>query len=139
MSSLLSGLSGALALDIGILFVLVGARMWQCRAEYVNLLTARWERFDTLILIAGIFGFMGFAFWQRSRATYAWAVGQWRVTPVELQAAIYLPLAIVSMWAMLWWAYRRVLGRDKGSRCWRYMLLMTVAGGCLSAIITSNL
>lgn len=130
MNDLLSGLSAALALNLGMLFLMVGARMWQCREEYVDLLGLHWERFDTLILFAGMFGFTGFGFWQRSRASYAFVMEQW---PPEIQAAFYIPIAIVSVWAMLWWVYRRVLGQEKGRSCWRWMVITTVIVGFVVA------
>jgi hypothetical protein len=72
--------------------------------------------------------------WRMIRATFAWWHELWRITGLELQDMIALPLGICFTAGALWWAYTRVFGYHRGIACWKLMLLCTFIVGFISAL-----
>jgi len=72
--------------------------------------------------------------WRMVRAAFAWWHELWRITGLELQDMIALPLGVLFASGALWWAYVRVFGYTRGVMCWKGMMLCTVLAGFVATL-----
>jgi protein-S-isoprenylcysteine O-methyltransferase Ste14 len=129
-----AGLSAALAYYFVVGAVGLGILIWRHRQRFYGWRGLTQQERADCILHVGLFGIVANAAFQRTQATYSFAVQEWRLSNIAiLTAPIYLGLALVSMAAFLWWLVLEIVGPSTNRVWWLSLIL---AGAWLGSAVS---